>query len=67
MSDNFSKNVEHKFDLKHFPDIVNTVSEHFSSPGHLIKEYSFMPIDRVAGNWIKAYEVDFLEQSVILV
>ena len=41
----------HKFDIKHFPDIITTVSEHFNSPGHSIKDFSFMPIDRVAYNW----------------
>ena len=42
---------KHKFDIKHFPDIITTVSEHFNSPGHSIKDFSFMPIDRVTCNW----------------
>ena len=42
---------KHKFDIKHFPDIVTTVSEHFNLPGHSIKDFSFMPIERVTGNW----------------
>ena len=42
---------KHKFDIKHFPDIITTVSEHFNSPGHSIKKFSFMPIDKVTGNW----------------
>ena len=42
---------KHKFDIKHFPDIITTVSEHFNSPGHSIKDFSFMPIDKVTGNW----------------
>ena len=41
---------KHKFDIKHFPDIITTVSEHFNLPGHSIKDFSFMPIDKVAGN-----------------
>ena len=42
---------KHKFDIKHSPDIITTVSEHFNSPGHSIKYFSFMPIDKVTGNW----------------
>ena len=42
---------KHKFDIKHFPDIITAVSEHFNSPGHSIKDFSFMPIDKVTGNW----------------
>ena len=34
-----------------FLDIVTTVSEHFNLPGHSIKDFSFMPINRVTGNW----------------
>ena len=40
-----------KFDIKHFPDIITTVSEHFNSPGNSIEDFSFMPIDKVTGNW----------------
>ena len=47
----FSQRInKHKFDIKHFPDIVTTVSEHFNLPGHSIKDFSFMRIDRVTGN-----------------
>ena len=38
---------KHKFDIKHFPGILTTVSEHFSLPGNLIKGFSFIPL----GNW----------------
>ena len=41
---------KHKFDIKHFPAIITTVSEHFKSPVHSIKVFSFMPIDKVTGN-----------------
>ena len=30
---------KHNFDIKHFPDIITTVSEHFNSPGHSIKDF----------------------------
>ena len=30
---------KHKFDIKHFPDIVTTVSEHFNLPGHSNKDF----------------------------
>ena len=42
---------KHKFDIKHFPDIITTDSDHFNSPRHSIKDFSFMPIDKVTGNW----------------
>lgn len=42
---------KHKFDIKHFPDTPTTVSEHFNLPGHTIEDFSFMPIDKVPGNW----------------
>jgi hypothetical protein len=41
----------HKFDIKHFPDTITNVSEHFNSEGHSIKDFSFMPIDKVKNNW----------------
>ena len=44
---------KHKFVMKQFPDINTTVPEHFNSPGYSIKSFSFMPIDKVTGNWIK--------------
>ena len=42
---------KNNFDIKHSHDIFTTVSEHFNSPGHSIKDFSFMPIDKVTGNW----------------
>ena len=38
---------KHKVDIKHLPDILTTVSEHFNSPRHSIKDFSFMPIYKV--------------------
>ena len=50
---------KHKFDIKHFPDIISKVSEHFNSPGHSIKKISLI------SNWQleKAYEGHFLDAS----
>ena len=42
---------KHKLDMKHYPDIITTVSVHLNSPGHSIKEFSFIPIYKVTGNW----------------
>ena len=49
--------TQQKFNINCFPDIVTTVSEHFDSQGHSIKDFAFMPIDRVTGNRKETYEV----------
>ena len=41
----------HKFDIKHFPNSFTTVAEHFNSKDHSIRDFSFMPIDKINNNW----------------
>ena len=41
----------HKFDIKHFPDCLTNVSEHFNSAGHSIDDFSFVPIEQIQNNW----------------
>jgi hypothetical protein len=45
-----SKN-SHKFDINHYPETTINVSELFNSRGHTIKDFSFMPIDKVTHHW----------------
>lgn len=50
-----------KFDIKHFPDTLTTVFEHFNSPEHVIQGFFFKPVDKVNGDWKKAHERNILD------
>jgi hypothetical protein len=41
----------HKYDIKHYPDTLTTVAEHFNSENHSLNDFSFMPIEKVTDNW----------------
>ena len=43
----------HKFDIRHFPNNITNVSEHFNSENHSVNDFTFMPIEKVNNNWAR--------------
>jgi len=41
----------HNFDVKHYPNTITTVAEHFNSKGYSVIDFSFMAIDKINNTW----------------